>query len=141
MSAAASVEARGRRLPDPAACQRLAEQMLSLALKAGADGAEVLVRDGAELEVKVRLGEPELIKEAGSRALGLRVIKDHRAAVTYTSDFAPEAMARFARESVIVRDPPSAAPWLCSRTRSGDQSTGAPHAVAPAWPGSRDRGR
>jgi hypothetical protein len=30
----------------------------------------VLVRDGAELEVKVRLGETELIKEAGSRALG-----------------------------------------------------------------------
>ena len=56
-----------RRLPDPKACQRLAEQMLALTLKAGADGAEVLVRDGTELEVKVRLGEPELVKEAGSR--------------------------------------------------------------------------
>ena len=76
----------GRRVPDPAACQRVAEQMLALARKAGADGAEVLVRDGTELEVKVRLGETELIKEAGSRALGLRVIKDQRVAVTYTSD-------------------------------------------------------
>jgi PmbA protein len=74
--------------------------MLHLTMKAGADGAEVLVRDGSELEVKVRLGEPELVKEAGSRALGLRVLKDHRAAVTYTSDFDPEAMARFARETV-----------------------------------------
>src|SRR5215471_14172922 len=90
----------GRRIPDPKACQRIAEQMLAITLKAGADGAEVLVRDGTELEVKVRLGEPELIKEAGSRALGLRVIKDHRAAVTYTSDFAPAAMRRFAGESV-----------------------------------------
>ena len=90
----------GRRLPDPKACQRLAEQMLSLAMAAGADGAEVLVRDGTELEVKIRLGEPELIKEAGSRALGLRVLKDARAAVTYTSDFAPDAMERFARETV-----------------------------------------
>jgi PmbA protein len=89
-----------RRLPDPKACQELAERMLSYTMKAGADGAEVLVRDGAELEVKVRLGEPELIKEAGSRALGLRVLKDHRAAVTYTSDFAPAAMERFARETV-----------------------------------------
>jgi PmbA protein len=89
-----------RRLPDPKACQELAEQMLAYAKRAGADGAEVLVRDGAELEVKVRLGEPELIKEAGSRALGLRVLKDHRAAVTYTSDFAPAAMERFARETV-----------------------------------------
>jgi PmbA protein len=89
-----------RRLPDPKACQQAAEQMLSYAKRAGADGAEVLVRDGAELEVKVRLGEPELIKEAGSRALGLRVLKDHRAAVTYTSDFTPAAMERFARETV-----------------------------------------
>src|SRR5258708_25867090 len=74
--------------------------MLAFAKKAGAEGAEVLVRDGTELEVKVRLGEPELVKEAGSRALGLRVLRDHRAAVTYTSDFAPAAMERFARESV-----------------------------------------
>jgi PmbA protein len=96
----ARVESQGRRLPDPKVCQRLAEQMLALALKAGADGAEVLVRDGTELEVKVRLGETELIKEAGSRALGLRVLKDARSAVTYSSDFAPAAMERFARESV-----------------------------------------
>src|SRR3954467_11391806 len=73
--------------------------MLAIGLKGGADGAEVLVRDGTELEVKVRLGEPELIKEAGSRALGLRVLKDHRAAVTYTSDFAPAAMDGVARET------------------------------------------
>lgn len=91
-----------RPLPDPQECQRLAEQMLSFAMRAGADGAEVLVRDGSELEVKIRLGEPELIKEAGSRALGLRVLKDHRAAVTYTSDFDADAMARFAAETVTL---------------------------------------
>lgn len=95
-----SAASGGRRLPDPKECQRLAEQMLTFAKRAGAEGAEVLVRDGTELEVKVRLGEPELIKEAGSRALGLRVLRDHRAAVTYTSDFTPAAMERFARESV-----------------------------------------
>jgi PmbA protein len=89
-----------RPLPDPAVCQAFAERMLSLALAAGADGAEVLVRDGSELEVKVRRGEPELVKEAGSRALGLRVMKDGRAAVTYTSDFSPEGLAALARETV-----------------------------------------
>ena len=73
---------------------------VELARKAGADEAEVLCRDGGELTVKVRLGEPELIKEAGSRALGLRVFVDRRAAVTYTSDFAGDALARFARDSV-----------------------------------------
>jgi PmbA protein len=88
------------RLPDVRRCQEWAEEMLSYALAAGAQAAEVLVRDGSELEVKVRLGEPELIKEAGSRALGLRVLRDHRVAVTYSSDFAPAAMRQFARESV-----------------------------------------
>ena len=85
--------AAGRRpRPDPKACQRLAEQMLSLAMAAGADGAEVLVSDSTELEVKIRLDEPELIKEAGSRSLGLRVIKDERVAVTYTSDLTVAGM-------------------------------------------------
>ena len=38
------------------------------------------------------MGEPELVQEAGSRALGLRVFKDARAAVTHTSDLRPQAL-------------------------------------------------
>ncbi len=87
-------------LPDPRRCQERAEEMLAYARAAGADAAEVLVRDGSELQVKVRLSEPELVKQASSRALGLRVLRDHRAAVTYTSDFSPAAMRQFARDSV-----------------------------------------
>lgn len=91
-----------REVAEPVRCQQLAEQMLALAQRAGADAAEVLVRDGAELHVQVRKGEVELVKEAGSRGLGLRVLKDNRAAVTYTSDFAASAMQRFAEESVAL---------------------------------------
>jgi PmbA protein len=80
----------------------LAVRCAELAKKAGADDAEVLCRDGGELTVKVRMGEPELVKEAGSRALGLRVFVDRRAAVTYTSDFAGDALERFARDSVAL---------------------------------------
>jgi PmbA protein len=87
---------------DVRSCQELAEHMLNLALRAGADGAEVLVRDGAELRVKLRMGETELIEEAGSRGLGLRVVKDERVAVTYTSDFGARAMQAFAEESVAL---------------------------------------
>jgi PmbA protein len=92
----------GLSLPDEKRCQQWAEQMLAYALAAGADGAEVLVRDGSELEVKVRLGEPELVKEAGSRGLGLRVLRDHRVATAYTSDFSEEALRRFAQETVAL---------------------------------------
>jgi PmbA protein len=72
------------------------------ATRAGADAAEVIVRDGSELTAKVRLGEPELVKEATSRALGLRLFVDRRAALTYTSDFTPAAMAAFVRDSVAL---------------------------------------
>ena len=94
------VVSKKRPLPDEKVCQEHAEEMLSLVLKAGADAAEVLVRDGAELEVKIRMGEPELVKEAGSRALGLRVLKDHRSAVTYTSDFSRAGLASLAAQTV-----------------------------------------
>jgi len=91
-------------LPDPAACQRVAEEMVSYALAAGADGAEVLLREGAELEVKVRLGETELVKEAGSRGLGLRVIKNNRVANTHSSDFDATAMKKLAAETVQLAE-------------------------------------
>jgi PmbA protein len=81
-----------------AIAQKTAEQ----AKQAGAGDAEVIVRDGAELTAKVRLGEAELVKEAGSRALGLRVFVDKRAAVTYTSDFSAASMADFVRDTVAL---------------------------------------
>jgi PmbA protein len=72
------------------------------ARRAGADDAEVLVRDGSEMSAKVRLGEPELVKEAQSRALGLRVFVERRAAVTYSSDFTAEGLERFVRDTVAL---------------------------------------
>ncbi len=69
MSATQVTEATVKELCD------VAQLAVELAKKAGADDAEVLVRDGSELTAKVRLGEPELVQEAGSRALGLRVLK------------------------------------------------------------------
>ena len=71
------------------------------ALASGADAAEALIAEGTELSVKVRLGEPELVQEAGSRALGLRVFRDRRAAVTYTSDFG-SGLDRFVDETVAL---------------------------------------
>ena len=60
----------------------IAAQAVELAKRAGADHAEVIVRDGSELTAKVRLGEPELVQEAGSRALGLRVLRGGRRAAS-----------------------------------------------------------
>lgn len=82
----------------------LAAKVATMAQRAGADDAEVLIRDGSELTAKVRLGEPELVREAGSRALGLRVFSDRRAAVTYTSDLRTEELERFVAEAVALAE-------------------------------------
>src|SRR5204863_1746424 len=84
--------------------EQVAKLTVELARKAGADDAEVLVRDGSELTAKIRLGEPELVQEAGSRALGLRVIKGGRRAVTYTSDLRRDALEALCAESVTLAD-------------------------------------
>jgi PmbA protein len=89
----------------PAQVQELcaaAEQVVALCRAAGADASEVLVRDGSELTAKVRMGEPELVQEAGSRALGLRVFKDGRRAVTYTSDLRRRSLEAFVAETVSL---------------------------------------
>ncbi len=84
--------------------RELAQLAVELARKAGADHAEVLVRDGSELTAKVRLGEPELVQEAGSRALGLRVLRDSKRAVTFTSDLRREALEALCAETVTLAE-------------------------------------
>jgi PmbA protein len=84
--------------------KQAAKLTVELAKKAGADDAEVIVRDGTELTVKVRLGNPELVQEAGSRGLGLRVLRGGRRAVTYTSDLRREALEALCAESVALAD-------------------------------------
>ena len=99
MTASAEVtEGKVRELCD------VAQLAVELARRAGADHAEVLVRDGTELSARVRLGEPELIHEAGSRGLGLRVLRDGRRAVTFTSDLRREALEALCAESVTLAE-------------------------------------
>src|SRR5262249_21852121 len=96
--AGAQVSARDTRVE----LQGIAEQVVERARRAGADAAEALVREGSELQVKVRLGEPELVQEASSRALGLRVFWQTRAATSYTSDFTAAGIGRFVSDAVAA---------------------------------------
>ncbi len=80
----------------------IAAEVVTFAIAGGADAAEVLCRTGMELTAKIRMGEAELVQEAGSRALGLRVFKDGRRAVTYTSDLNFRALKSFAAEGVTL---------------------------------------
>lgn len=78
----------------------LGERVVEKARKAGADVAECSVRQGDHLSVKVRMGQPELVEEAGSRAVGLRVMVGQQVAVTYTSDLTAPGIERFVEDAL-----------------------------------------
>src|SRR6185312_9663599 len=72
--------------------REIATEVVKRATAAGATAAEAVVREGSEFSTMVRLGQVETLKEAGARALGLRVFIGQRAANTYTSDFSREGI-------------------------------------------------
>lgn len=82
------------------ALQTIGEQVVETARAAGADVAEAVVREGSHLSVKVRMRKPELVEEAGSRSLGLRVMLGQQVAVTYTSDLGEAGVARLVADAI-----------------------------------------
>jgi len=80
--------------------RELAERLVAWGKAGGADEIEVSIIDGREFDVNVRRGRIENLVEAGSRVLGLRVIKDKRTAVASSSDLEPGTLRRLVRNAV-----------------------------------------
>ena len=78
----------------------IASEVVAAAQKSGATVAEATIRRGSHLSTKVRLGEPELVEEASSRSLGLRVMLGQQVAVTYTSDFTAAGRAQLVESAI-----------------------------------------
>lgn len=72
----------------------IARRVVQQARKLGADIAEVSAAEGWELSAQARLGEVELVQEAGQRGLSLRVRRDDHVAASSTSDLRPEGLDR-----------------------------------------------
>jgi PmbA protein len=72
----------------------LAQDIVRRAMAGGASAAECVVREGDEFSTLVRLGQVETLKEAGSRAVGIRVFRGKRSASTYSSDFSRAGLDR-----------------------------------------------
>jgi PmbA protein len=70
----------------------------------GVDHAEVGAAWGRDLEVSVRMDRVELLKEAQSGALSVRVMRGGRVATSSTSDLRPEALRRFCAAVVEMAD-------------------------------------
>ncbi len=82
----------------------LAARVAEQAGRAGAQVAEAQARAGWELSVKVRLGEPELVQEAGQRRVYLRVLRDQCSALTSTSDISDAGLDKCVNDAMELLD-------------------------------------
>lgn len=78
----------------------LAGSIVDRALSAGATVAEAVAGEERHLSVKVRMREPELVEEAGSRSVGLRVMIGQQVAATSTSDLTEAGIKRFVADAL-----------------------------------------
>jgi PmbA protein len=99
----------------------LADHLLRRARALGADAADVLVAEGTDFSVTVRKGDVETLKDAGSKALGLRVFMGRRTASSYTSDFSPPALETLVGDTVDM-----------ARVTGEDAAAGLPDETPPA---------
>jgi len=85
---------------DTDALLALAGSIVDRALAAGATVAEAVAGEERHLSAKVRMREPELVEEAGSRSVGLRVMLGQQVAATYTSDLTEGGISRFVADAL-----------------------------------------
>jgi PmbA protein len=78
----------------------LASSVVERARVLGASVAEAVAGESRHLSAKVRLGEPELVEEAASKSIGLRVMRGQQVAVTHTSDLSKEGLERFVQDAL-----------------------------------------
>ena len=80
----------------------LAQEVIRLALDAGATAAECTIAEGDEFSANVRMRELETLKEAGSRAAGLRVLIGKRVGSSYTSDLGADGIRHMVRSALEI---------------------------------------
>jgi PmbA protein len=82
----------------------LAQDVVRRAVEAGSTDAECTIAEGEEFTANVRMRELENLKEAGSRAAGLRILVGRKTGSAYTSDLSAEGIAHLVRSAVELAD-------------------------------------
>lgn len=78
----------------------LAESLVIFGKAQGADETEVSIVEGTEFNVDVRYGKIENLVEAGSRYLGIKVIKEKKTACATSSDLSKDSLKRLMKNAV-----------------------------------------
>ena len=77
-----------------------ASSIVRRAMAAGATAAECTLAEGEEFSATVRMRSLEMLKDAGSRGAGLRVLIGHRTGSAYTSDLSGEGIRAMVAQSI-----------------------------------------
>lgn len=78
----------------------LTQSLVDKAIKAGADEADVYLSVGREFELTIRTGQIEVLKQAQSKGIGVRVFKDKRMALSHATDFSEATLTALVEETV-----------------------------------------
>lgn len=89
-------------MADASSSSELLHDLITAALKAGADAAEAVQAERRTLSVGVRNGELEDVEREESRDLGLRVFVGRRQATVSSSDLSPATQARLVERAVAM---------------------------------------
>lgn len=89
----------------------LAEKLVGLACRRGADEAEVIIGEGREFSVDVRLGKVENLVEAQTRAVSFRVITNQRTAFASSSDLTMDTLRHLIDQAIERARLASRDPW------------------------------
>jgi PmbA protein len=99
----------------PVARCRLARELVDNAAGVGASAAEILIHEGPDFAVLVRLGVTERLQQANTRRIGMRIFHGTRCAISSTSDFSPTSLRQMIRET-----------WEMARSSGEDPAAGLP---------------
>ena len=90
--------------------KEIATDAVSLATRLGASAVEAVATEGTEFSTTVRLGQVETLKEAGSKAVGVRVFVGQSSASTYSSDLTPAGIRKMVESAIALARVTSADP-------------------------------
>jgi PmbA protein len=97
--------------------EQIAVEVVNRATRAGATAADVTVHEADEFSTGLRLGQIEKLKEAASKALGLRILQGTRSASSFSSDFSAASLDRLVERTLAM-----------ARVTSEDPANGLPDA-------------
>src|SRR5579862_8013710 len=97
--------------------QGIAVELVDRAMRAGATAADVSVFESDDFSTALRLGQIEKLKEAASKALGLRMFLGARSASSFSSDFSASSLQLLVDRTLSM-----------AKVTSEDPSSGLPEA-------------